>query len=58
MLIQILGSVCPKCKKLYELTQKAVEELGLKDQAEYITGESIRVDGGALAGRISLPKSA
>lgn len=29
-----------------------------EDGAEYITGESIRVDGGALAGRISLPKSA
>lgn len=38
MKIQVLGSGCPTCKKLYELTQKAVEELGLKDQVEYITG--------------------
>jgi len=39
MKIQILGSGCPTCKKLYELTRKAVEELGLKDQVEYLTGE-------------------
>ena len=29
-----------------------------EDQAGYITGESIRVDGGALTGRLNLPKSA
>jgi len=38
MKIQVLGSGCPTCHKLFELTQKAVEELKLKDQVEYITG--------------------
>lgn len=34
MKIQVLGSGCPTCKKLFELTQKAVIELGLSDQVE------------------------
>ena len=29
MKIQILGTGCPKCKKLYDNAQKAAEELGL-----------------------------
>jgi small redox-active disulfide protein 2 len=32
-----LGSGCPTCKKLFELTKKAVEELELKTEVEYIT---------------------
>lgn len=36
MKIQVLGSGCPTCKALYELTQKAVAELGLKEEVEYI----------------------
>lgn len=35
--IQVLGSGCPTCKKLFELTQKAVAELDLKTEVEYIT---------------------
>jgi small redox-active disulfide protein 2 len=35
--IQVLGSGCPTCKKLFELTQKAVAELGLKTEVEYVT---------------------
>lgn len=35
--IQVLGSGCPSCKKLFELTKKAVEELKLKTEVEYIT---------------------
>jgi small redox-active disulfide protein 2 len=27
--IQILGTGCPKCKKLFEVTQKAVKDLGI-----------------------------
>jgi small redox-active disulfide protein 2 len=38
MKIQVLGSGCPTCKKLYEITQKAVEELKLTDPVEYLTG--------------------
>ena len=37
MKIQVLGSGCPTCKKLFELTKQAVEELGLKIEVEYIT---------------------
>jgi small redox-active disulfide protein 2 len=38
MKIQVLGSGCPTCKKLYEITQKAVEELRLADPVEYLSG--------------------
>ncbi|KKQ87229.1 MAG: Redox-active disulfide protein 2 [Parcubacteria group bacterium GW2011_GWF2_38_8] len=37
MKIQVLGSGCATCKKLYEITQKAVAELGLNENVEYIT---------------------
>ncbi len=36
--IQVLGSGCPTCKKLHELTKEAVTELGLKTEVEYVTG--------------------
>jgi len=35
--IQVLGSGCPTCKKLFELTQTAVSQLNLKIEVEYIT---------------------
>lgn len=35
--IQVLGSGCSTCKKLFELTQKAVNELDLQTEVEYIT---------------------
>jgi len=38
MKIQVLGSGCPTCKKLFEITQKAVNELNLSTQVEYIKG--------------------
>lgn len=38
MKIQVLGSGCPTCKKLYEITQKAVNEMGLQEKVEYISG--------------------
>lgn len=38
MKIQVLGSGCPTCKKLHEITQKAVDEMGLKEEVEYLTG--------------------
>jgi small redox-active disulfide protein 2 len=40
MKIEILGPGCPKCKKLYENTQRAVQELSL--QAEIIKVEEIQ----------------
>jgi small redox-active disulfide protein 2 len=38
MKIQVLGSGCPTCHKLYEITLEAVKELNLKEEVEYITG--------------------
>lgn len=38
MKIQVLGSGCPTCKKLYEITQKAVAEMDLKEKVEYLSG--------------------
>lgn len=38
MTIQVLGSGCPTCKKLYEIAQKAVAELEINTTVEYITG--------------------
>ncbi len=35
--IQVLGSGCPSCKKLYELTKQAVQELGIETEVEYVT---------------------
>jgi len=35
--IQVLGSGCPTCKKLLELTKKAIQELGIIADVEYIT---------------------
>lgn len=37
MKIQVLGSGCPTCKKLFEITSQAAKELNLPDQVEYIT---------------------
>jgi small redox-active disulfide protein 2 len=39
MKIEVLGSGCPTCRKLYEITKKAAEELGIKDEVEYISGQ-------------------
>jgi len=36
MKIQVVGSGCPSCKKLFELTQQAASELGLDAQVEYV----------------------
>lgn len=37
MKIQVLGSGCPTCKKLYDLTKQAAGELKLDDEVEYVT---------------------
>lgn len=36
-LIQILGTGCPKCKKLAELTEQAAQELGLPYELVKVT---------------------
>ncbi len=48
MKIQVLGSGCPTCKKLYEITQKAVDEMGMKEKVEYITDISKIVEMGIM----------
>lgn len=37
MKIQVLGSGCPTCKKLFEITKTAVKDMGLTDDVEYVT---------------------
>ena len=37
MQIQVLGSGCRTCKRLFDLVQKAVKELDLKTEVEYVT---------------------
>jgi len=49
MKIQVLGSGCPTCKKLFELTKKAVEELKLKTEVEYITDIQKIVEMGVMS---------
>jgi small redox-active disulfide protein 2 len=39
MTIQVFGSGCATCKKLFDLTEKAVAELGLETKVEYVTGQ-------------------
>ncbi len=36
MKIEVLGSGCPTCKMLFEITKKAVKELGLNVEVDYV----------------------
>jgi len=49
MKIQVLGSGCPTCKKLFELTKQVVEELDLKTEVEYITDIQKIVEMGVMS---------
>ncbi len=40
MKIKVIGSGCPTCKNLFELTKKAVSELGIDSTVEYSTDVS------------------
>lgn len=48
MKIQVLGSGCPTCKALYELTKTAVAELGIKAEVEYSTDISKIIEMGVM----------
>ena len=48
MKIQVIGSGCPTCKTLYELTQTAVKELGVDAQVEYSTDISKIIELGVM----------
>lgn len=49
MQIQVLGSGCPTCKKLFELTKQAGDELGLKTEVEYVTDIKKIVEMGVMS---------
>lgn len=49
MTIQVLGSGCPSCKKLFELTKQAISELKLNGSVEYITDMSKIVEMGVMS---------
>ncbi|PIP28064.1 MAG: thioredoxin family protein [Candidatus Moranbacteria bacterium CG23_combo_of_CG06-09_8_20_14_all_35_22] len=49
MKIQVLGSGCPTCKKLFELTKQAVAELKLKVEVEYITNIEKIIEMGVMS---------
>jgi glutaredoxin len=38
MKVQVLGSGCPTCKKLYEITQSTLAEMDTQAELEYLTG--------------------
>ena len=48
MKIQVLGSGCPTCKNLYELTKTAVKELGIDAEVEYSTDISKIIELGVM----------
>ena len=37
MTIKVLGSGCSNCKKVYQMVEKAVEELNIKAELIYVT---------------------
>lgn len=49
MNIQVLGSGCTNCKKLFELTKEAVKQLDLKVEVEYITDVSKIIEMGVMS---------
>jgi small redox-active disulfide protein 2 len=48
MEIQVLGSGCPTCKKLFETTKKIAADLGLGAEVEYITDIAKMVEMGVM----------
>jgi len=48
MKIQVFGSGCSTCKNLFELTKKAVAELGLRVEVEYCTDVSKIIEMGVM----------
>jgi small redox-active disulfide protein 2 len=48
MTIKVLGSGCPTCKKLYEMTKQAIKELNWSDEVEYITDIDQIIDLGLM----------
>jgi len=49
MNIQVIGSGCPTCKKLFEITKQAVKELNLSEDVEYSTNISKIIEMGLMS---------
>ncbi len=50
--IEVLGSGCPTCKSLYELTKKAVTELELNASVEYNNDITKMIEMGVMQGPV------
>lgn len=48
MKIEILGTGCPKCKKLSELTQEVIQELGISAEISKVTDINKIIDYGVM----------
>lgn len=48
MEIQVLGSGCPTCKKLFEATKKVISELGIDTEVEYVTDVTKMIEMGVM----------
>jgi len=48
MQIQVLGSGCTNCKRLYEMTSQLVKELDLDAKVDYITDVSKIIEMGIM----------
>ncbi|MDA3840238.1 MAG: MTH895/ArsE family thioredoxin-like protein [Patescibacteria group bacterium] len=48
MKIQVLGSGCPACKQLFEITKKMAKELNIDTEVEYITDVSRMIEMGVM----------
>jgi small redox-active disulfide protein 2 len=49
MKIEVLGSGCPTCKKLFELTKQAVQEMDLQTEVEYSNDIQKMLKSGAMS---------
>ncbi len=49
MKVQVIGSGCQKCMRLFELTQKAVSELNLNVEVEHISDVTKLVELGIMS---------
>lgn len=48
MQIQVLGTGCATCKNLFEITKKAVQDMGLETTVEYITDITKMIEMGIM----------
>ena len=50
--IQVLGSGCPTCKQLLEITKKVASELNISIEVEYVTAISKMIEMGVMTSPI------